>query len=55
MQMAILDLPAGRVEDAAAHLREGFQIALRAGARMYLVGVTVWVVVPPPASPAKKG
>jgi predicted ATPase/DNA-binding CsgD family transcriptional regulator len=37
MQMAILDLPAGRVEDAAAHLREGLQIALRAGARMDLV------------------
>jgi hypothetical protein len=37
MQMAILDLPTGCVEDAVANLREGFQIALRAGARMYLV------------------
>jgi predicted ATPase/DNA-binding CsgD family transcriptional regulator/DNA-binding XRE family transcriptional regulator len=30
-QMAQLDLQAGRTEDAAAHLREAFQIALRAG------------------------
>ena len=37
MQMAILDLQAGRAGDAAAHLREGLQIALRAGARMDLV------------------
>jgi DNA-binding CsgD family transcriptional regulator len=37
MQMAILDVQAGRAGDAAAHLREGLQIALRAGARMDLV------------------
>jgi predicted ATPase/DNA-binding CsgD family transcriptional regulator len=37
MQMAILDLQAGRVPDAAAHLREGLQIVMRAGARMELV------------------
>jgi predicted ATPase/DNA-binding CsgD family transcriptional regulator len=37
MQMAILDLQAGRVLEAAAHLREGLQIAMRAGARMELV------------------
>ena len=30
-RMAVLDLQAGRVQDAAAHLREGLQIALRAG------------------------
>ena len=30
-QMAILDLQAGRVEDAAAHLREALQIAVRTG------------------------
>ena len=29
--MAILDLQAGRIEDAAAHLREALQIAVRAG------------------------
>jgi len=28
-QMAILDLRAGRIEDAAAHLREGLQVGLR--------------------------
>jgi DNA-binding CsgD family transcriptional regulator len=36
MQMAILDLQAGRAEDAAVHLQEGLQTALRAGARMDL-------------------
>jgi predicted ATPase/DNA-binding CsgD family transcriptional regulator len=30
-RMVMLDLHAGRVEDAAAHLREGLQIAVRAG------------------------
>jgi predicted ATPase/DNA-binding CsgD family transcriptional regulator/transcriptional regulator with XRE-family HTH domain len=30
-RMALLDLRAGRVEDAAAHLREALQISLRAG------------------------
>ena len=36
-RMVILDLRAGRIEDAAAHLREGLQIALRTGARYELV------------------
>jgi non-specific serine/threonine protein kinase len=31
VQMAMLELRAGRTGDAAAHLREGFQIAVRAG------------------------
>jgi predicted ATPase/DNA-binding CsgD family transcriptional regulator len=35
--MAVLDLQAGRAEDAAAHLREGLQIALRAGSRFELL------------------
>jgi len=30
-QMVILDLHAGRVQDAAAHLREGLQVAVRTG------------------------
>ena len=30
-QMVILDVHAGRVEDAAAHLREGLQVAVRTG------------------------
>jgi predicted ATPase/DNA-binding CsgD family transcriptional regulator len=34
--MAVLDLRAGRVEDAAAHLREQLQIALRSGFRAEL-------------------
>ena len=36
-QMAILDLQAGRVEDAAAHLREALQIAARTGGRIELL------------------
>ena len=36
-QMAILDLQAGRVEDAAAHLREALQIAARTGGRVELL------------------
>jgi DNA-binding CsgD family transcriptional regulator/tetratricopeptide (TPR) repeat protein len=36
-QMVLLDLHAGRVQDAAAHLREGLQIAARTGGRMELV------------------
>jgi predicted ATPase/DNA-binding CsgD family transcriptional regulator len=36
-RMADLDLRAGRVEDAAAHLREGLQIAVRAGNRTDLL------------------
>ncbi len=35
-QMAILDLRAGRTGDAAAHLREALQIALRTGTRVDL-------------------
>ncbi len=35
--MVILDLHAGRAEDAAAHLREGLQTALRAGSRYDLL------------------
>ena len=37
MQMATLDLRAGRVEDAAAHLREALQITARAGDRLDLL------------------
>jgi predicted ATPase/DNA-binding CsgD family transcriptional regulator len=33
-QMVILDVHAGRVQDAAAHLREGLQVAVRAGGWM---------------------
>ena len=36
-KMVVLDLNAGRYEDAAAHLREGLQIALRTGARATLL------------------
>jgi DNA-binding CsgD family transcriptional regulator/tetratricopeptide (TPR) repeat protein len=36
-QMAILDLQAGRTGDAAAHLREGLQVALQTGGGMALV------------------
>ena len=36
-QMVILDLHAGRVQDAAAHLREGLQIAVRTGGWFELV------------------
>jgi predicted ATPase/DNA-binding CsgD family transcriptional regulator len=35
--MAMLDLQAGRVQDAAAHLAEGLQIALRAGGTVGLI------------------
>ena len=35
--MAILDLQAGRIQDAAAHLGEGLQVALRAGAGVELL------------------
>jgi DNA-binding CsgD family transcriptional regulator len=35
--MVILDLHAGRVQDAAAHLREGLQISLRDGDRYELI------------------
>ena len=35
--MAILDLRAGRTEDAAAHLREALQIAARTGGRLELL------------------
>jgi len=35
--MAILDLQAGRTEDAAAHLREGLQVALHTGGGMELL------------------
>jgi DNA-binding CsgD family transcriptional regulator len=35
-RMMLLDLRAGRVEDAAAHLREGFEIASRAGAWSFI-------------------
>ena len=38
-KMATLDLLAGRVEDAAAHLREELQINLRAGDRGDMLGV----------------
>ena len=36
-RMAILDLQAGRVQDAAAHLREALQIAVRAGGAVELI------------------
>ena len=36
-QMAILDLRANRVEDAAAHLREVLQVAVRTGGRSHLL------------------
>jgi predicted ATPase/DNA-binding CsgD family transcriptional regulator len=36
-QMAILDLQAGRTEDAVTHLREGLQVALQTGGGMALV------------------
>jgi predicted ATPase/class 3 adenylate cyclase/DNA-binding CsgD family transcriptional regulator len=36
--MAILDLRAGRIEDAAAHLRESLQITTRTGGRFELFG-----------------
>jgi predicted ATPase/DNA-binding CsgD family transcriptional regulator len=36
-KMAILDLRAGRVQDAAAHLGEGLQVALRAGGGVELI------------------
>jgi DNA-binding CsgD family transcriptional regulator len=39
MQMATLDLRAGRVGDAAAHLREALQITARAGDRLDLLDV----------------
>jgi hypothetical protein len=35
--MVILDLHAGRAQDAAAHLREGLQITLRTGDRYDLL------------------
>src|SRR5271165_152863 len=36
-KMVVLDLNSGRYEDAAAHLREGLQIALRTGGRARLL------------------
>jgi predicted ATPase/class 3 adenylate cyclase/DNA-binding CsgD family transcriptional regulator len=39
IQMAALDLRAGRVEDAAAHLREALQITARAGDQLDLLDV----------------
>jgi predicted ATPase/DNA-binding CsgD family transcriptional regulator len=36
-KMAILDVQEGRIQDAAAHMREAFQIALRAGMRAELL------------------
>ncbi len=36
-KMVVLDLSSGRFEDAAAHLREGLQIALRTGAQARLL------------------
>ena len=36
-KMVVLDLNSGRYEDAASHLREGLQIALRTGARARLL------------------
>ena len=36
-QMAILDLQAGRIEDAAAHLREVLQLAVRTSGRSHLL------------------
>jgi DNA-binding CsgD family transcriptional regulator len=36
-QITILDLQAGRIDDAAAHLRESLQIALRAGDQAWLL------------------
>ena len=39
MHMAVLDLRAGRIEDAAAHLREALQITARAGDQLDLLDV----------------
>ena len=41
MAMADLDVQAGRFEDAAAHLREGLQIVMRAG-DLWIVGNGLW-------------
>jgi len=42
MLMADLDLQAGRVRDAAAHLREGLQAAIRAGDWFDVAGNGLW-------------
>ena len=42
MMMADLDVQAGRFQDAAAHLREGLQIAVRAGDLWDVVGNGLW-------------
>jgi DNA-binding CsgD family transcriptional regulator len=42
MFMAELDVQAGRYQDAAAHLREGLQIALRAGDFLNVAGNGLW-------------
>jgi DNA-binding CsgD family transcriptional regulator len=42
MLMAHLDAQAGRFQDAAAHLREGLQIAMRAGHVIHVAGNGLW-------------
>jgi predicted ATPase/class 3 adenylate cyclase/DNA-binding CsgD family transcriptional regulator len=42
MLMADLDVQAGRFQDAAAHLREGLQIAMRAGHVFNVAGNGLW-------------
>ena len=42
MLMADLDVQAGRFQDAAAHLREGLQIAMRAGDLWDVAGNGLW-------------
>ena len=37
VQMTIVDLRAGRIQDAAAHLREGLEVSLRTGSRSTLL------------------
>jgi predicted ATPase/DNA-binding CsgD family transcriptional regulator len=40
--MAVLDLRAARIEDAAAHLRESLQIAVRAGGQLDMLNCLEW-------------
>ncbi len=42
MMMADLDVQAGRYQDAAAHLREGLQIVMRAGGLWEVAGNGLW-------------
>jgi predicted ATPase/class 3 adenylate cyclase/DNA-binding CsgD family transcriptional regulator len=42
MLLADLDIHAGRIQDAAAHLREGTQVAMRAGDWFDVAGNSLW-------------